>query len=190
MAQAACAGTHLVELLELVDAVVADQRLPDEQREVGLVERHQLGERAHQRLVVLHAPRRVHQHHVGIHLRLGGVPHRLLRDARRILAVALVEDLNAERAGVHLELLDRAGTEGVARRDQHLHVVPQQPVADLGEARGLAHAVDAAEHDDERPPLLPHVVDLPHNVERLLRRQDPRELRLERRLDRALDPRP
>lgn len=42
----------------------------------------------------------------------------------------------------------RTRTEGVARRDEDFDVVLPQPVRDLGQVGGLAHAIDAAEDDD------------------------------------------
>eukprot|EP00307_Rebecca_sp_RCC1486_P014817 CAMPEP_0119419854 /NCGR_PEP_ID=MMETSP1335-20130426/21940_1 /TAXON_ID=259385 /ORGANISM="Chrysoculter rhomboideus, Strain RCC1486" /LENGTH=128 /DNA_ID=CAMNT_0007445181 /DNA_START=356 /DNA_END=738 /DNA_ORIENTATION=+ len=47
---------RLVELGHLVNRVVADQRLAHKEHEVRAVAVHQLGERAHERLVVLHPP--------------------------------------------------------------------------------------------------------------------------------------
>ena len=54
-------GQRLVELGQLVHRLVAHQRLPHKQDAVRLVDLDQLGQGAHQRLVVLHAPGRVHQ---------------------------------------------------------------------------------------------------------------------------------
>lgn len=75
-----------VELGQLVDSLVADQGLPDEDDLVRIVDRYKLGSAAvsfgvviighrpdtylgqssHERLVVLHSPRRVDQHHVKV----------------------------------------------------------------------------------------------------------------------------
>merc|ERR1711988_82504 len=84
---------RLVELLELVNAVVAHQSLPHKQREIGLVYRYKLRKSAHQRGVVLHSARSVHEYHVCIDLWLFGIPHRLLRNTRGIFSVPSIEDL-------------------------------------------------------------------------------------------------
>ena len=56
-----------------MDRVVADESLNHEEDEVGVVEVDELGERAHQRLVVLHPPCRVHQHLLSASQALGFV---------------------------------------------------------------------------------------------------------------------
>ncbi|GIX60788.1 nucleoside diphosphate kinase [Babesia caballi] len=103
----------LVELAQLVDGVVPHQRLADEEQQVGVVDVDQLGQRRHQRLVVLHAAGRVDQH--GVEAVGAGVLQPLAADGRGVLAVAPLKQLHAQLVGVDFQLLHRAGTERVAR---------------------------------------------------------------------------
>jgi hypothetical protein len=57
---------RLVELGDLVDGIVADQRLSNEDDQVGLVHLHQSRQLLHQRRVVLHPAGCVHQHCVDV----------------------------------------------------------------------------------------------------------------------------
>mmetsp|Transcript_46677 Transcript_46677/g.151664 ORF Transcript_46677/g.151664 Transcript_46677/m.151664 type:complete len:248 (+) Transcript_46677:410-1153(+) len=110
---------------------------------------HQLGERAHERLVVLHPAGRVNEHRV--------IPHRLrVRDAvgsdlRRVVAVPLLEEGHVERLGVNAQLLDGAGAESVASAEERHETVRLDVVGNLGERGALADAVDAHKHHHVRP---------------------------------------
>ncbi|EPY20522.1 signal recognition particle receptor subunit alpha [Strigomonas culicis] len=160
----------LVELAQLVDAVVADEGLADEEHEVGLVVVDQLRKRAHAGLVVLHAARRVDHHDVHVlprGLRDGGGGHR-----GRVGAVAHLEDGGAEAAAVHLQLLHRPVAEGVARGDEQRAAVLLQPVGDLRERRRFADAVHAAEDDGVGPLAVLRGGDVAQDVHLMLRLQD------------------
>lgn len=101
-----------VELANLVYGVVTDQSLSDEEDQVGLVERDELGEGAHQRLVVLHASGRVDEHHV--EAVAAGLVDGVLGDARCVAIVAARVQRNVEGLGVSAKLLNGAGAERVA----------------------------------------------------------------------------
>ncbi len=60
----ATAITKTASAAHLIDGLVPYECLPHEEHEVGRVDGNQLGKGAHERLVVLHSARRVHQHHV------------------------------------------------------------------------------------------------------------------------------
>lgn len=49
---------------QLIHSLVSHQCFPNEQDQVGSVDSDEFGQRGHQGHVVLHAARRVHQHHV------------------------------------------------------------------------------------------------------------------------------
>ena len=87
---------RLVELGQLVDAVVADEGLSDEEHEVRRVQLDQPREGAHQRLVVLHSAGRVDQHDVDLAERC--LLDRLERNLGRLRLVALVVDGNVQAA--------------------------------------------------------------------------------------------
>ena len=57
---------HLVELCELVNRLVANERLADKEDEVGCVDGDELGERLHQARIVLHAAGGVDKHNVSV----------------------------------------------------------------------------------------------------------------------------
>lgn len=149
-----------VEVARLRDRVGADERLADHEDLVGLRKLGEFFQRRHEPLVVVAAAGRVDEDHVEARLR--GVRDGVLGDGRRVLAVALLVQLDlpalARRqlrqvADVHRELLHRAGAECVARRDEHLVLVLQQEEADLGQVGRLAHAVDADNGHDVRAAL-------------------------------------
>ncbi|KRX72134.1 39S ribosomal protein L14, mitochondrial, partial [Trichinella sp. T6] len=139
------------EFLQLVDRLVADQRLADEQHQVGLVDSDQLAQGAHQGLVVLHPAGRVHQHHVQV-VRLG-VAYGRSGDRGRILTVTLFVQLHQTRmefiqvADVGAELFDRPGAERVAGGNKHPEAVLVEPKCHLGQVGRLADAVDTAKDD-------------------------------------------
>lgn len=107
---------HLgIELGELVNRIVANQRLPDEHELVRVVDVDQLGERGHERDVVLHAAGCVDQHHVDL-VALRHVD-RLLAHVARFLALALVEGSHFQHFRVFFDLLYGASSESVASCD-------------------------------------------------------------------------
>ena len=152
---------------------------------VGLGKFRELLERGHEALVVVAAAGSINENNI-VTL-LGSLADGVLGDGGGVTAVALLEDLDAaalalrqllEVADVDLELLDCTGPEGIARRDQHAVLVLQQEVADLGQVRRLAHAVDADDGDDVRPRPAPahgrrpgDGVDVADEVERRRGRQ-------------------
>ena len=76
----------------------------------------------------------------------------VVRDGGGIGAHLVLDDLHADAIRPDRELIDGRGAEGVAGADHHLlvHLVLQQP-GELGDAGGLARAVDAGDEDDRRP---------------------------------------
>ena len=75
---------------------------------------------------------------------------RLVGEARGIGAGLLGDHRHAGAIAPHLELLDRGGAEGVARRQHHLAALALVEVGELGDGRGLAAAVDADHQHDMR----------------------------------------
>mmetsp|Transcript_25370 Transcript_25370/g.40063 ORF Transcript_25370/g.40063 Transcript_25370/m.40063 type:complete len:286 (-) Transcript_25370:61-918(-) len=162
---------RLVKHAQLVDAVVAHEGLPHEEHAVGLRVAHQLGQRAHQRRVVLHAPRRVDQHRVEPLLPgvlEGGDGHR-----GRVLGVPLLEERHVQAPGVHPQLLHGPRAERVAGGQQHFAAVLAEVVGHLGQRGALAHAVHAHEGHRERPALRLGRVHFPEEVHGPLRGQHP-----------------
>lgn len=49
---------------QLIHSLISHQRFPNKQDQVGSIDSDEFGQRSHQGCVVLHASRRVHQHHV------------------------------------------------------------------------------------------------------------------------------
>ncbi len=78
---------------------------------------------------------------------IGGVE----RHGRRVAALLALDHFHAESLGPDFQLLDGGGAERVARRQQHALVLIAQVLGDLGDAGGLARAVDARHEDDRRP---------------------------------------
>lgn len=141
--QVSCKG--FVEHHELVDAIVPYESLTHEQKQVRVVHLHQLGKLPHELIVVLHATGRVDEH---------AVMTRALRfcdrgpgDLSWVLHVTTLKEEHVQAPSVGPQLLHGAGAEGVARSDHHLDTVLFKVVAHLGQAGGLAHAVDADEDD-------------------------------------------
>lgn len=52
-------GTH-----QLIHGLISHQSFPNKQDQVGSIDRDQLCQSSHQWGIVLHAARRVHQHHI------------------------------------------------------------------------------------------------------------------------------
>ena len=90
--------------------------------------------------LVLQAPGRVDQQHVGA---FGARwRERVEGEARGVRALRARHHLGADALAPHLELLDRRGAEGVARRQHHLVTLRAQLGAELADGGGLAGAVD------------------------------------------------
>jgi len=144
-----------VEVSRLRHRVRPDQRLAHHQ---DLIRARQLGElleRRHQALVVVAAAGGVDEHDV--EAARSGVRDGVAGDVGRVLAVALFVQLDAaalarrellQVAGVHAQLLDGAGAEGVAGGDEDAEAVLEQEEGDFGEVGGFADAVDADDGDD------------------------------------------
>ncbi|KRZ18489.1 hypothetical protein T11_645 [Trichinella zimbabwensis] len=173
------------ELLQLVDRLVADQRLANEQHQVWLVDSDQLAQGAHQRFVVLHTAGRVHQHHVQV-VRIG-VAYSRGGDRGRVLTVTLFVELNQTRvefvqvADVGAQLFDRARPESVAGGNEHPEAILVQPKCHFGQVGRLADAVDTAKHDTVAPSRLSGLEDVAQ--------QTAVPLRLEQQLHQALSER-
>ena len=132
-----------VELANLVDGIIANQRLSDEEDQVGLVERDELGEGAHQRLVVLHASGRVNEHHV--EAVAAGLVDGVLGNARGIAIVAARVQRNVEGLGVRAKLLNGAGAERVAGE---------------GETSKIAEGMRSECREQIIPPICSHLIHL------------------------------
>lgn len=144
-----------IEVPRLRHRVRPDERLAHHQDLIRLRELGELLERRHQTLVVVPAAGGVDKHDV--EAACGGVRDGVFGDVGRVFAVALFVQLDAaafargellEVAGVHAQLFDGAGPEGVARGDQDAEFVLQQEEGDFGEVGGFTDAVDADNGDD------------------------------------------
>src|SRR5690606_15822338 len=71
-------------------------------------------------------------------------------DGRGVAALLPLDDLDAEALAPDLELADGAGAEGVAGAEEDLLVLVAERLAELGDAGGLAGAVDAGDEDNGR----------------------------------------
>ena len=78
--------------------------------------------------------------------RRDGVEHHCGR-----IAAVLRDDLHVVARAPCLELLARGGAKGVARGEQHGKPLALQILCELADRRRLAGAVDAGQHDHERP---------------------------------------
>jgi hypothetical protein len=144
-----------VEIPCLRNRVCAHQRLAHHEYLVWIRELAKLLQRRHEPLVVVPSPRSIDQD--DIEPVLLGVLHRVGRNVRRVLAVALLEDVHAAALAlrqflqvphVHTQLLDGAGAERVGGGDEHAVVVLQQEEGDFGEVCGFADAVHADDGED------------------------------------------
>src|SRR6266487_1675163 len=139
----------LVELLRLLDRVVACEGVPDVQDQVRVRHPLDLLHLVHQVLVRLHAARRVDEDDV---LRARPrVLDRVERDGRGVGAGLVLDELEADRLGVLLELLDRPRAERVRGSHDAGVALLLDVVRELGDRRRLPRAVHPDEHDDERP---------------------------------------
>lgn len=152
--QAPAGAKGRVEVARLLHAVGADERLADHENLIGLGELGEFLERGHQALVVVPSPGGVDEDDVEV-LR-SGVGDGVFGDVGCVLAVALLVELDLaafaggeflEVAGVHAELFDGAGAEGVAGGDEDFEFVLKEEEADFGEVGGFADAVDADDGD-------------------------------------------
>src|SRR5690606_32805963 len=75
---------------------------------------------------------------------------RVVGDGGGVAAGLVLDDLDAEAVGPDRELVDRGGTERVARAEQHRLALVAEVLAQLGDARRLARAVDADDEDHGR----------------------------------------
>mmetsp|Transcript_9294 Transcript_9294/g.19613 ORF Transcript_9294/g.19613 Transcript_9294/m.19613 type:complete len:279 (-) Transcript_9294:41-877(-) len=165
---------RLVKSTQLVHRVVPDERFTYKEDAVRLVHTHQLGQRSHQRLVVLHAPSCINKHH--IHLLLRPDSNRLARNSRRVLAVPLVIQRYLKTRGVRLELLHCARSERVARCNQHSLAMLLEVEARFRERRRLADSVHAHKHNHIRALLCRHhALHVSQQFRALLRRKQTRE---------------
>ena len=61
------------------------------------------------------------------------------------------DDFDAEPVRPDGQLLDGGGAERVGRAEHDRLALAEEHLAELGDRRGLARAVDAGDHDDRRP---------------------------------------
>mmetsp|Transcript_1916 Transcript_1916/g.4035 ORF Transcript_1916/g.4035 Transcript_1916/m.4035 type:complete len:434 (+) Transcript_1916:737-2038(+) len=161
----------LVELLQLIHRIISHQRLSNEENEVRGVPRNQLGERPHQRLIILHSPRSIDQHDVKVLLlskREG-----LFGDLGGVLPVPPLEQVHIQIPRVGAELLDCACPEGVARCHHHVQSpLVLEVVAHFGEIGRLSDSVHAEEADREHTVVGLCLESCSQNVDRLFGRQN------------------
>ena len=147
-----------VEVSRLRHAVRAHERLAHHEDLVRLRQLRELLQIRHQARVVVAAAGGIDEHDV--EAVRGRVRDGVLSDVGGILTVALLEELDLAAAlalrellkvaGVHAQLLDGAGAEGVAGGDEDLEVVLEEEEGEFGEVGRLADAVDADDGDDVR----------------------------------------
>ena len=163
---------HLAEDLHLAHGVLAHGGVEHQQHRMGrasidlLHDAHDLLQFRHQLLAVLQAPGGVHHQHIhAIGLRLGD---RVEGEARRIRALRSGDDLRADALAPDLQLLDRGGAEGVARRQHHALSFSCELPGELADCGGLARAVHA--HHENHEGLLGGIDDerLGHGQQHLL----------------------
>ena len=138
-----------VEVAGLLDGVGPDQGLADHEDLVRSSKVGKLLQGRHQSAVVVTSTGRVDENDgevVG-----GGMLDGFLGHLGRVFAVALFVQFHVatfalaelpQVAGVHAQLLDRAGSEGIACGDEHSIPVLQQEIADLRQIGRLANPVD------------------------------------------------
>src|SRR2546421_1381616 len=140
---------RLVELLRLFDRVVPREGVPDVQGEVWLRDPFDFLHLIRQVLVRLHPARGVNQDDVPS--TGAGVLDRVERDGGRIRARLVLDQFEADRLRVFLELLDGPRPEGVRGGHDACVALLLDVVGQFRDRRRLARAVDPDEHDDEGP---------------------------------------
>ena len=89
----------------------------------------------------MQAARRVDDHHVD-----AAGPcraQRVERNGRRVGAGPVRHDVDVQPTAPHLQLIDRRGAKGVGGSEQHAAAILPEGAGELGDAGGLAHAVNA-----------------------------------------------
>src|SRR2546427_2316577 len=142
-----------MELVRLLDRIIAREGVADVEDQVRLGDAFDLLHLVHQVLVRLHPACRVDQDDVPA--ARPRVLDRVEGDRGRVCPRVVLDQLEAHRLRVFLELLDRAGPERVGRRDDARVASLHNVVCELCDRRGLAGAVHPDEHHDERPRALP-----------------------------------
>src|SRR2546422_745503 len=138
----------LVKLFRLFDRIVAREGVADVQDQVRFRDALDLLHLVHQVLIRLHPARGVDQDDVP-----AARPRMCARfdcDRRGIGPCVVLDELEADRLGVFLELLDRPRAERIRRGDDARVAFLHDVVRELGDRRGLAGPVHADEHHDER----------------------------------------
>src|SRR2546430_13154563 len=139
----------LVKLFRLFDRVVAREGVADVQGQVRFRDALDLLHLVHQVLVRLHPARGVDQNDVPS--ARAGVLDRIECDRSRVRARLVFDQLEADRLGVFLELLDGPRPECVRGGDHAGVAFLLDMVRELRDRRRLARAVHPDEHDDEGP---------------------------------------
>src|SRR5881398_3266828 len=137
----------LVKLLRLLDRIVAREGVADVQDQVRFRDALDLLHLVHQVLVRLHPARGVDQHDVTA--ARPRVLDRIECDRGGIGPCVVLDQLEADRLGVFLELLDCPRPERIRRGDDTRVAFLHDVVRELRDRRRLAGPVHADEHDDE-----------------------------------------
>src|SRR3989440_6568335 len=140
---------RLVELFRLLDRVVPREGVSDVEGQVRLRDALDLLHLVHQVLVRLHPARGVDQD--DIPSPRAGVLDRVERDGGGIRPRLVLDQLEADRLRVFLELLDGPCPEGVRGGHDAGVTFLLDVVGQFRDRRRLARAVDPDEHDDEGP---------------------------------------
>src|SRR5712692_9517803 len=170
-----------VELLRLLDRIVAREGVADVEDQVRLGNAFDLLHLIHQVLVRLHPSCGIDQDDVPA--ARPRVLDRVEGDRGGVRARVVLDELEAHRLRVLLELLDRPRPERVGRRDDAGVAFLHDVVRELRDRRGLAGPVHSDEHHDKRPWAL---LDEAEEVERR-DRQRLRDRVAQSRLDALLE---
>src|SRR3989454_2282283 len=138
---------RLVELFRLLDRVVPREGVSDVEGQARLRDALDLLHLVHQVLVRLHPARGVDQD--DIPSAGPGVLDRIERDRGRVRARLVLDEFEADRLGVFLELLDGPRPERVRGGNDARVALLLDMVRELRDRRRLARAVHPDEHDDE-----------------------------------------
>ena len=149
------------EHLDLVERILAGGRIEhqdDVVRRLGVQPPEHaahLGQFVHQMRLVLQSPSGVDDQRVDAGR--GRLLDAVEDDTGRVAAFLAADHRRADAVAPDLQLLDRRGAKGVARRQQDAIILLLQQMAELADGGRLAAAVDPDHQDDVRPRKAPDV---------------------------------